>query len=62
MGVHLPWVCVHCAIYETYLVYWFSRHLCSLEGGGGVNVPWLYVHCAIYETCGVMVFQTSMLD
>ena len=24
---------VHSAIYETYLVSWFSRDLCSVEGG-----------------------------
>ena len=41
---------VHAAIYETYVVYWFSRDLCSLGGGGGVNLPWVYVHCVIYET------------
>ena len=33
----LPWVYVHCAIYiyETYLVYWFSRDLCSIGGEVG---------------------------
>ena len=33
-GLHLPWVYVHSSIYETYLVYWFSRHLWSIRGGG----------------------------
>ena len=31
-GVNLPWVYVHCAIYETYLVSLFSRDLCLLGG------------------------------
>ena len=31
-GVSLPWVFVHCAIYETYLVSWFCRDLCSIGG------------------------------
>ena len=39
MGVNLPWGNVHCAIYETYLVSWFSRDLCLIGGGGGINVP-----------------------
>ena len=38
-GVNLPWLYVHCAIYETYLVYLFSRGLCLIGVGGGVNVP-----------------------
>ena len=29
---------MHSAIYETYLVSWFSRDLCSI-GGGGVHLP-----------------------
>ena len=33
-------------IYVTYLVYWFSRDLFLIGGGGGVNLPWVYVHCA----------------
>ena len=50
MGVNLPWVYVHSAvyIYESYLVKWFSKDLCSIGGGVGVNLPWVYVHCAIY--------------
>ena len=47
-GVSLPWVYVHSAIYETYLVQWFSRDLWSIGGGGGVSLPWVYVHSAIY--------------
>ena len=30
--VHLPVVYVHSSICETYLVWWFSRDLCSIEG------------------------------
>ena len=47
--VNLQWVYVNCVIYETYLVSWFSRYLCSIGGGGGVSLPWLYVHCVIYK-------------
>ena len=64
-GVNLPLVYVHCAIYKTYLVSWFSRHLCSIWGvGGRANLPYVYVHCAIYtwNLFGIMLFQTSMLD
>ena len=32
-GVNLPLVYVHSAIYETYLVQWFSRNLFSIAGG-----------------------------
>ena len=38
--VILPWVDVHCAIYETYVVYWFSSDKCLIRGGGGVSLPW----------------------
>ena len=31
-GVNLPWVYVHCAIHETYLVQWFSKDLCLIGG------------------------------
>ena len=31
-GVSLPWVYVPSSICETYLVYWFSRDLCSIGG------------------------------
>ena len=48
---------VHAAIYEMYLVLWFSRDLCSIEGGGGVDLPWVYVHCVIYETYLVSWFS-----
>ena len=27
---------VHSAIYESYVVYWISRDLCSIGGGGSV--------------------------
>ena len=49
--VNLQLVYVHCTIYETYLVSWFSRHLCCIGGGRGrVNLPYVYVFCTIYET------------
>ena len=41
---------MHCAIYETSVVYWFCRDLCLIGGGGGVNLPRVYMHFAIYET------------
>ena len=60
-GFNLPWVYVHCAIYETYLVWWFSRDLCLIGGGGrGVNLSWVYVHCAIYETYLVWWFSRDL--
>ena len=37
-----------CYIYQTYLVSWFCRDLCSIEGWGGINLPGVYVHCSIY--------------
>ena len=49
-GVSLPLVYVHSAIYETYLVQWFSRDLCTIVGRVGVSLPWVYLHSAIYET------------
>ena len=48
--VTLPLVYVHSAIYDSYLVYWFSRDLCSIGGGGEVNLPWVYVHSAICDS------------
>ena len=54
-GVSLPWVYVHSAIYETYLVQWFFRDL-WLTGGGGVSLPLVYVHSAIYVTYSVQWF------
>ena len=39
--VNLQLVYVHSAIYETYLVYWFSRNLWSIGGGrDGVHLHW----------------------
>ena len=35
----------HCAIYETCLVYWFSRDLCSI--GGGVGSIWHGYMCFV---------------
>ena len=58
--VNLPWVYVHCAIYETSVVYWFSRDLCLIGGGGGVNLPWVYLHCVISETYLVSWFSRDL--
>ena len=57
------YMCI-CAIYiyETYLVSWFSRDLCSIAGGRGVNLPWVYVYCAISAKFGEAVFKESMLN
>ena len=49
-------------IYVMYVVYWFSRDLCLIGGGGGVNLQWVYVHCTIPAKFGVMVSKTSMLN
>ena len=43
-------ILVHSTLYETYLLQWFSRNLCSIGEGGGVNLPWVYVHSALCET------------
>ena len=62
-GVNLPWIYVHCAMYETYLVQWFSRHLCSIGGGEwGQSAMGICALCYIWNLFGVMVFQTSMLN
>ena len=45
LGVDLPYVYVHCAICETYLVYWFSRDICLIGWGGGVSLPWHSTTC-----------------
>ena len=50
-------ICELCYIYVTYWVYWFSRDLFSIGGGGGVNLPWVYVHCAISAKCGIALFK-----
>ena len=52
---------VHSAIYETYLVSWFSRNLWSI----GVSICQIWAQCAfcyIGNLFGVMVFQKSMID
>ena len=52
-------------LYLPSLVQQYSRHLCSIGGGGGVNLPLVYVHCAIPARSakfGVAVFKASMLD
>ena len=28
---------------KTYLVYWYTRHLCSIDWG--VHLPAIYMHC-----------------
>ena len=56
----LPWVYVHSSICETYLVYWSSRDLCSIGGGGGVSLPWVYVHSSICETDLVSWFSRDL--
>ena len=62
-GVNLPWVYVHCAVYETYVVYWFSRDLCSIGGEGwGQSAMGICALCCIWNLCGVLVVQRSMLD
>ena len=49
--VNLSWVYVHCAIYETYLVSCFSRHLCSIRGGvGSICHGYMCIVLYIYET------------
>ena len=55
------YICIVLYIYVTYLVYWFSRDLFPI-GGGGVNLPWVYVQCAISAKCGVVLFKASMLN
>ena len=35
VGVNLPWIYVHSAIYETYLVSWFSRSMLNWRRGLG---------------------------
>ena len=77
-GVNLPWVYVHCAIYETYLVSWFSRDLCLIGGGVGVSLPWhsticetalvygsamgIHALCTMCDLWGVMVLHGSMVN
>ena len=39
MGVNLPWVYVHSAIYETNLCSGFPEIYAPLEEGGGVSLP-----------------------
>ena len=46
----LPWVYVHSAICETYVVQWCCIDLWSVRGGCGVSLQWVYVHSAICET------------
>ena len=47
-GVSLPWVYVHSSICETYLVYWSSRDLCVIGGGGGGSVCHGYMCILLY--------------
>ena len=59
-GVSLPWVYMHSSVCGTYLVYWFSRDLCSIGGGGGVRLPQVYVHSSICETYYVNWFSRDL--
>ena len=43
-------------------MYWYSRDLCLIGGGGGINLPWIYVHYTISVKFGVAVFKACMLD
>ena len=47
-GVSLPWVNVHSAICEKYVVQCFSDIYAQLEEG--VHLPSVYVHSIICET------------
>ena len=59
MGVNLPWVYVHSAIYETdFGVRVFQR--CILNWRGGVNLPWVYVHSAVYDSYLVYRFSRDL--
>ena len=66
-GVSLPWIFVHCAIYETYVVSWFCRDLSSI-GGGSICHRYMCIVLYIYRYAmrcinfGVAVFKASMLD
>ena len=55
-GVSLPWVYVHSAIYDSYLVYWFSRDLCSIGEEVGVGS---ICHGYMYILLSVTVIQCS---
>ena len=59
--VHLPSVYVHASICETDLVYWFSRYLCSI-GGGGTSAFGICAFSYMSNLFGVVVFQRFMLD
>ena len=41
-------------------MYWFSRDLCSIGGGGGVRLPQVYVHSSICETYYVNWFSRDL--
>ena len=66
-GISLPWVFVHCAIYETYVVSWFCRDLSSI-GGGSICHRYMSIVLYIYRSAmrcakfGAAVLQASMLD
>ena len=66
-GVSLPWVFVHCAIYETYVVSWFCRDLSSI-GGGSICHRYMCIVLYIYRSAmrcsnfGVAVFKASMVN
>ena len=65
---NVPWVNVHCTIYETYLVLWFCRDLCSIGGGGAICHRYMCIVLYTYRSamrcakCDVVVLQASMLN
>ena len=53
---------MHCGVYETYLVSWFSRHLLNRKRGWDQSAMGICALCYIRNLCGVMVFQKSILN
>ena len=62
-GVHLLWVYVHCAIYETsFGVMVLQRSMLNWRRGWGQSIMGVCALCYISNFFGLMVFQKSMLD
>ena len=72
-GLDLAYVYVHCAIYETYLVYWFLRDICSIGGGRVGSICHGYICIVLYmkliwmnvrmtQRFSVVVFHRSIVD
>ena len=59
-GVNLPWVYVHCAIYEVCGVMVFQRSMLDWRRGQGQSGMGICALCDIWNLFGVMVFQRSM--